>query len=392
MGGIGKTELAIQYSLLHLQLNTYPGGICWIRCREENISSQIISFARTDLSLIIPEDLESEEQVRWCWKNWQEGNVLVVLDDVKNYKDIEEYLPPQPSQFKVLITTRLKFDLPNPINLKVLSESKALELLSKLIGSERVNQELKTAKEICEFLGYLPLALQLVGRYLKNYRKITLEPISLAEELANLKIKKLEDPALKAPTNQSSQIKNIELGVKAAFNLSWDRLSNTAQELGCLLSLFALTPIPPRLVEDISKKQEIKESNFLISKILQKIQLFKQQSTKIKKEDKYEDKIRNAILELENLHLLEIKDEYKFHQLIQEFFRIKQQTLPIKDEQKSKICKVISTIAGEIPQVTTLSDIKYFNSFIPHIIDNDAANGGPLWTIFVKSLRKNISH
>ena len=29
MGGVGKTELAIQYSLLHLQLHTYPGSICW---------------------------------------------------------------------------------------------------------------------------------------------------------------------------------------------------------------------------------------------------------------------------------------------------------------------------------------------------------------------------
>lgn len=29
MGGVGKTELAIQYSLLHLQLHNYPGGICW---------------------------------------------------------------------------------------------------------------------------------------------------------------------------------------------------------------------------------------------------------------------------------------------------------------------------------------------------------------------------
>ncbi|MGL4879488.1 MAG: hypothetical protein ACRC8K_00300, partial [Waterburya sp.] len=34
MGGVGKTELAIQYSLLNLQLDTYPGGICWIRARE----------------------------------------------------------------------------------------------------------------------------------------------------------------------------------------------------------------------------------------------------------------------------------------------------------------------------------------------------------------------
>lgn len=40
MGGVGKTELATQYSLLHLLLNTYPGGICWLRARDEDTISR----------------------------------------------------------------------------------------------------------------------------------------------------------------------------------------------------------------------------------------------------------------------------------------------------------------------------------------------------------------
>jgi hypothetical protein len=51
MAGVGKTELAIQYSLLHLQLHTYPGGICWLRAREEDIGLQIIEFARINFGL-----------------------------------------------------------------------------------------------------------------------------------------------------------------------------------------------------------------------------------------------------------------------------------------------------------------------------------------------------
>ena len=49
MGGVGKTELAIQYSLLHLHSHTYPGGICWLRAREEDIGLQIIEFTRLTL-------------------------------------------------------------------------------------------------------------------------------------------------------------------------------------------------------------------------------------------------------------------------------------------------------------------------------------------------------
>jgi len=33
MGGIGKTELALQYARQHCREGDYPGGICWVRAR-----------------------------------------------------------------------------------------------------------------------------------------------------------------------------------------------------------------------------------------------------------------------------------------------------------------------------------------------------------------------
>ena len=38
MGGIGKTELALQYALKHLQLEDYPGGVCWLRASEDVVT------------------------------------------------------------------------------------------------------------------------------------------------------------------------------------------------------------------------------------------------------------------------------------------------------------------------------------------------------------------
>ena len=334
MGGVGKTELAIQYSLLHLQLHTYPGGICWLRAREQDIGLQIVNFARTDLGLEPPEDLELPDRVRWCWKRWLEGNTLIVLDDVKNYSDIKPYLPPQPSQFKVLITTRLKLDLPSSLYLEVLSEPDALELLRQLVGSEKVNQELETAKELCQRLGYLPLALQLVGRYVKKRR------ISLTEELERLEGKGLGHPSLSVPENDPSWTLDIKRGVEAAFELSWDELKkfNFAQELGCLLSLFALAPIPWSLVESAAVEQDSEE-------------------------------LEDARVELENLHLLQGEDTYQLHQLIQEFFRDKQSNLTNTDKQKSNLCRAIVEIAYKIPKILTLSDINYFTPFISHIAE-----------------------
>ncbi|NEU77316.1 tetratricopeptide repeat protein, partial [Hassallia byssoidea VB512170] len=332
IGGVGKTELAIQYSLLHLQSHNYPGGICWLRAREEDMGVQIVQFARTDLGLQPPDDLELPERVRWCWQHWQQGDTLLVLDDVKDYKDIEPYLPPQPSQFKVLITTRLKLDLAGSLFLEVLQESDALLLLSQLIGEEKINQELAQAQELCQRLGYLPLALQLVGRYVKKRK------ISLAEMLRRLESKGLGHPSLIVNENDPTWTLDVKRGVAAAFELSWSELNEQAQLLGCLLSLFALAPIPWLLVESAAKEQDSEE-------------------------------LEDARVELENLHLLVGEDSYQLHQLIREFLRDKQKNLDASDEQKYNYCAAIVKEAQEIPETPILQEITRFTPFIPHLAE-----------------------
>jgi hypothetical protein len=85
MGGIGKTELALQYAIAQLQHQTYPAGLCWLTCRAQEIATQIVSFAKTKLLLTIPDDLEAKEQVDLIWRCWPEGNALLILDDVTDY-------------------------------------------------------------------------------------------------------------------------------------------------------------------------------------------------------------------------------------------------------------------------------------------------------------------
>jgi tetratricopeptide (TPR) repeat protein len=336
MGGVGKTELAIQYCLLHLQLHSYPGGICWLRARESDIGLQILQFAITDLGLQPPENLKLPERVRWCWQRWQQGNTLVVLDDVNNYSHIKPYLPPQPSQFKILITTRLKLDLASSLFLEVLSETEALLLLAQLIGEEKQNQELAQAKELCLRLGYLPLALQLVGRYVKKRK------ISLAEMLRCLEEKGLGHPSLIVKENDPTWTLNVKRGVATAFELSWSELNDDAQQLGCLLSLFALDPIPWSLVKRAAVKQDQQE-------------------------------LEDARFELENLHLLQGKETYELHQLIREFLRNKQNNLAVADEQKYNLCQVVVEVAKKISKkisdTSTEQEISEFTLDIPHIAE-----------------------
>lgn len=110
---------------------------------------------------------ELRDRVRWCWQHWQEGNVLVILDDVNDYAQLNPYLPPPASRFRVLLTTRLRLlKSSERLQLNVLTPDAAIALLELLIGTQRVQGEPSVARKLCQWLGCLPLGLELVGRYL----------------------------------------------------------------------------------------------------------------------------------------------------------------------------------------------------------------------------------
>ena len=71
MGGIGKTELALQYALRYQ--DSYPGGLCWLQVRGKELGIQIIDFARKRININPPDDFDLEGQVEYCWSHWKEG-------------------------------------------------------------------------------------------------------------------------------------------------------------------------------------------------------------------------------------------------------------------------------------------------------------------------------
>ncbi|MBC1241612.1 NB-ARC domain-containing protein [Nostoc sp. 2RC] len=162
-GGVGKTELAIQYSEQYLA--DYSGGCCWLNTQSVDLGTQLINFGMVHFSNFNPSDqLDATGKVLYCWKNWQAGNVLLIFDDVKDWKQIQPYLPPKGSRFKVLITTRQNTALIyTSLPLGKLSPDAALELLTTLLGKDRVEKELEFAKGLCQFVNYVPVGLYLIA-------------------------------------------------------------------------------------------------------------------------------------------------------------------------------------------------------------------------------------
>ncbi|WP_287661177.1 tetratricopeptide repeat protein [Microcystis sp. M049S2] len=340
MAGVGKTELALQYALHHKKKSTYPGGICWIGVQAETVGVQLLNFAKSLLGLFPPEDLNLRGQLDYCWARWQPpGDVLLILDDVHQYEEIQDYLPPQEQRFKVLITTRQHWLAASfeQLRLPVLSESAALALLESLIGASRLQAELEVGKGLCAWLGYLPLGLELVGRFLKRRTNWT-----LARMQQQLIDKGLQLSALQNPSADMT----AQRGVEAAFEVSWEELNQPARDLGCFLSLFALAPIPWRLVierclsaEDEEELEDIREEQLL------------------------------------NLHLLQaVEGEvYQFHPLVRKFFQAKLALREDGDELKRSFCRGMVEEAKTIPQDLTKEQVEAVALSIPHIAESATA-------------------
>jgi tetratricopeptide (TPR) repeat protein len=346
MGGVGKTELAIQYAQKYR--DSYPAGLGWFFVRSSDVGVQILSFA-SSFGLVAPDNLvlkDLKDRVRFIWQHWpvrpgavvgaaisEPGDVLLVFDDVPNdgYQAIEPYLPFGYPRFKVLLTSRVQLGGSiTTLPLNVLEPSDALTLLSSLAGEERCLKEPVVAEQLCLSLGYLPLGIELVGRYLSKKPDLSLSKM----------LERLEEKGLSAKALAQAEVGMTgKRGVVAAFELSWQELDEHSQELGCLLSLFAEAPIPWKLVEECLLEWDVED---------------------------LED-IRDE--QLYGLSLLERLDQglYQLHPLIREYLGQKREQFSRVDALKRGYCRVMVSQAKEFPETPTRMEWEGFAPVVPHL-------------------------
>ncbi|MEG4015709.1 MULTISPECIES: tetratricopeptide repeat protein [unclassified Microcoleus] len=351
MGGIGKTELAWQYANFHRDYNTYSAGIWWLFVREMGLAPQVLQKSLR-MGIQPPDTLENlEERLQFCYEEWAKqtsGNALLVLDDVSDYRAVQSFLPRNP-RFKVLLTARQI--VPPPVGclpLKVLKPEAALNLLRLTAGDlpgnklRRIDAQLEDAQALCQWLDYLPLGIELVGRYLWRKRAL-----SLAEMLQRLQSQRLEARALQ----EAEAGMTARRGVAAAFELSWEELKPPARTLGCLLSVFALAPIPWELVADCFPDWD---------------------------EEDLEDCRDYELLEQSLLSLVEdetsapaqsglVQPRYQLHALIREFFAAKLQGHADAEILRSNFAVVLTAVAKTISQTVTLEVQERVKEALPHL-------------------------
>jgi tetratricopeptide (TPR) repeat protein len=130
-------------------------------------------------------------------------------------------------------------------------------------------------------------------------------------------------------------------GTDAAFELNWESLDSEVQTLACLLSLFALAPIPWSLVEATASASKLE------------FDLETQRSTLIK---------RYLLQQLGD-------DTYQLHEVIRDLLRVKLEEFAEADELKRGFCQAMVAVAQSIPQTPTLQQILEVAPAIPHLAE-----------------------
>ncbi|MDF5758445.1 tetratricopeptide repeat protein [Spongiactinospora sp. TRM90649] len=254
MAGIGKTALALVAAHHGQTQGWFTGGVFFIDLRgytpdEADRVPAEAAAAQLLRAMGVPDDElpPAGEEVLALYRSVLAGHaaagrgVLVVTDNTATVGQVEPLLPAQPCH-RLLVTSRHTLaTLPaQPIDLTVLSEGEAVELLGAALAiagpDGRVDADPDHAKMIARLCGFLPPALRIIASLLRAEPGRPLA--AMAGELADARTR------LEAMESGDRDRSGRPIGVRAAFDLSYEHLLAEEPEQARLFRLLPLSPGP----------------------------------------------------------------------------------------------------------------------------------------------------
>lgn len=222
MGGVGKTALA---AALAAQVRAhFPDGVLWGRVATDApldiLQSWALAYDR-DLSKI-----SSLEARAAALRNiLADKCALIVLDDVVAGKPIDLLLPGA-AACPVLLTTRDRAEVSRYTNtiieLRELSTTSGLDMLTHLLGVETIATEHDAATELCHLLDGLPLAVEIAAQ------RVVASP---RRDLARM-VRSLRSASARLAHGLSNR------SVRTSFEVSWASLDEPLRRTFALTGLF----------------------------------------------------------------------------------------------------------------------------------------------------------
>ena len=242
MGGIGKTQLAVEFAWRY---GYRFQGVHWLDLRDAQALDGAIALCGIHMGYA---HANQREQVAATLQTWiADGPRLLILDNFEEItQSIDVLVRFQHLSMRLLVTSRRK-DFPKSVGLHVqelglFSESESLDFLEKTLEKA----ETSTARmALAEKLGHLPLALELAANYIK-ITKIGIE--NYLKELKEL-VDILKHESMQAEWFQELEVTNPtkhDRSLFATFQLSWREVKDEMQQKILMVAGYCApnTPIP----------------------------------------------------------------------------------------------------------------------------------------------------
>ncbi|MFC6089719.1 ATP-binding protein [Saccharothrix lopnurensis] len=234
--GIGKTTLVLRAAHDAVAAGWFPGGVLFQDLRGFARAQPVEPGAALEAHLRalgvagphLPPDLAGREALHRSLLAERAGRVLLVLDNVELAARVVPLLPGD-RRHRVLVTSRHALGDLVPARrreLGVLSGDESVTLVARLLaaahdGDERVTDAGDAAGELAALCGHLPQALAIAGGLLSS------DPDQPVAELVE---------ALTDRTERLTELDTGERSVRAALDLSYERLPGPAARLFRLLA------------------------------------------------------------------------------------------------------------------------------------------------------------
>jgi DNA-binding SARP family transcriptional activator len=233
--GVGKSTLA-RHVAHRLAAEYFPDGQLYCDLRgpggEPVDAGQALGRFLRALGVpgqAIPEALD--ERAEMYRSLLADRRILVLLDDAVTESQVLPLLPGTGSS-GVLVTSRGQLTaLPSTrrFELEPLCPDQAVELLGRIIGARRVENEPEAARALASLVGGLPLALRIIGARLAARPHWSLTSLRDRLESEHCRL---------------DELSHGELSIRASLSLSYDGLTAADRRLLCLISLADTADVP----------------------------------------------------------------------------------------------------------------------------------------------------
>ncbi|MGA6155029.1 tetratricopeptide repeat protein [Stenotrophomonas sp. NPDC087984] len=238
LGGVGKTALALQAAYEAQRRGWFPSGVLFVDLHGYDGTALTPERALESLLRalgVAPEHIPPTVDERaGLYRSLlsgiaaETGPVLILADNAAQPSQVRPLIPGHPAH-RLLVTSRDTLAQLGmyQLHLQVLPSAAAMDVLTAAVRNAqpqdiRIVAERTQAERLCRLCGYLPLALQIAAALL------IADPGKPIEELVG---------ELASVATRVDYLDDGERGVRAAFDLSYGRLTDEQSRLFLLLAL-----------------------------------------------------------------------------------------------------------------------------------------------------------